>query len=433
MNTDAEAGVLYAFYKRPDARKHARELTANDFTDPANRHLFSTILRLIGEGKTPDLPSIGECGGDGDAIRLTNIVQDVNVRLRDFQWQEHIDILRRATLQREAQHVLTEGLQRLEGEPAESVIDSMRQTFRKMSSQGGEVVSMTDIMAATMDDLEAKFKGEKRGTPTGIKDLDDATGGLHKGELVLVGARPAVGKSALTLQIALAAADSGAHVLLVNQEMSVEQTGVRMLARTTGIPVNVLRDMQLERPDDQWTLISDGLIQMSTQGNLLGLFPAQNIEQLRATAQRLKDGPGLDAVVVDYLQLLQTRQKFEADFQRLGYVSRTLKMMALELDCVVVAAVQVGRSADGDMPSLAELRGSGDLEQDADAVLLMHSPEDADNKWVCDDDRGRFDEWRGRGLRYMAIRAAKMRQGETGTQTVLFDPAHMLFKSIDRD
>lgn len=435
VNTSAEECVLYALHAKPEARPYANDLIQDDFTDAANKHLFNTIKQLIAEKKIPDVPAIAECGGDSDVSTLTKILTS-DARLRDFQYKENINILRRATLQREAQRVISESLQRLDDEPAEAVIDGLRQNLRQMSSQGGQVISMHDILISTYTELEARCLGERRSILTGIAALDDATGGLYRGELTIIGARPAVGKSAVGLQIALAASESGARVLMVSQEMSVEQIGMRMFARDSKISVSRLRDMKYsstEERDRRWTILQDGLSKLGGNENLLGMFPAQNIEQLRATAQRLKDGQGLDVLIVDYLQLLRTRQKFEADFLRLGYISQTLKLMAVELDIAIVALAQVGRASEGDMPTLAELRGSGDLEQDADNVLFLHTPDEYDSKWVHEDDRALFNTWQSMGLKYMAMHIAKARQSETRTRAVLFDPAHMLFKSIDRD
>ena len=157
------------------------------------------------------------------------------------------------------------------------------------------------------------------------------------------------------------------------------------------------------------------------------MFSTRFIEDLRMEVQNKVDRGKLDLLVVDYLQLLQSKQRFEKDYQRIAYVSKMLKDMTTDLNIAIIALAQVGRSSDGSMPTLSELRGSGDIEQDADNVIFMHKPESSNDRFVHPDHRGVPEALAQKGMNYIALNVAKQRQGETGTIAVVFHPARMQF------
>ena len=265
--------------------------------------------------------------------------------------------------------------------------------------------------------------------PYGIQMLDKHMAGLHRGELTVIGARPAVGKSALGAYIAVSAAEAGYRVGICSREMTDVQYGVRLLANRTQVDPMRMRTGEIR--DADWEDITEALGHFGTQP-IDFLFTTRNVEDLRMEVQKRVDSEGLDVLVVDYMQLLQTRERFEKDYLRVGYVSKTLKDMTVDFNIAVVALAQVGRSSDGDMPTLAELRGSGDIEQDADNVIFMHRPK-PDEKCVDPADRDMIHGLEMQNLRYIALDIAKQRQGETMTTSVIFDPARMRFTGIARE
>ena len=162
------------------------------------------------------------------------------------------------------------------------------------------------------------------------------------------------------------------------------------------------------------------------------IFTTRYIEDLRMEVQKKVDAGELDLLMVDYTQLMQARQRFDKDYLRIGYVSKMLKDMTTDFNIAVIAPAQVARSRENEMPTLSDLRGSGDLEQDADNVIFLHRPKDARDKYVHPDDKASFDQLTKSGLQYIAVDVAKQRQGETGTTAVIFDPARMRYTAIDR-
>ena len=146
--------------------------------------------------------------------------------------------------------------------------------------------------------------------------------------------------------------------------------------------------------------------------------------------QKKVDSNELDMLVVDYVQLMQTRRRFDKDYLRIGYVSKMLKDMSTEFNICIVGLAQVGRAAEGTMPTMAELRGSGDIEQDADNIVFLHRPETADDQYVRKEDKSLFNTMKNLDQQYIVIKVAKQRQGETGMTPVIFNPQKMRFSTI---
>jgi replicative DNA helicase len=259
--------------------------------------------------------------------------------------------------------------------------------------------------------------------------LDKITSGFHRGELSIIGARPAVGKSALGMHIALATAAQGYRVGVVSREMTDVQYGARILGSRAEIEPGKMRTGQLDPYD--WTQLSEAMQHYSDM-SVSFMFSARDIEDLRMEVQRKIDGEGLDMLVIDYLQLLQTRRRFEKDYLRVGYISKAIKDMTTDFNIPIIALAQVGRSSARTMPNLSELRGSGDIEQDADNVIFMHRPEDASDDSILSGDGGMIAALEAENKQYIVLEIAKQRQGQTGRTAVVFDPARMKYTSIAR-
>ena len=200
--------------------------------------------------------------------------------------------------------------------------------------------------------------------------------------------------------------------------------------RGTKVPSAKLRSGDIS-PED-WGELGDSL-QIYGPLNIRFAFAQKHVEDLRRMVSEFKEREGLDVLIVDYTQLMQTKRRFDKDYLRIGYVSKELKDMSVDFNIAVVALAQVGRASEGNMPTLAELRGSGDLEQDADNVIFMHKPESADDKWIRRDDVDLFNGLAMTGSRYIVLNIAKQRQGETGSVSLVFNPQSMTFQTIVRE
>ena len=299
-----------------------------------------------------------------------------------------------------------------------------------MNTSEHKWVSLHDMLLETFTDLERRSKGEIPAMTSGIKSLDKYTGGFHHGELVIVGARPAVGKSALGLHIALAASVAGFKVAACSREMAAVQYGVRLLSRGASVDSYRMRTGKLT--EDDWGKLTDALGEYADM-HIDFAFAARDIETLRAAVQDKVDSEGLDLLLVDYLQLMDSRKHFRSEYEHISYISKALKDMTLDFGICIIALAQVGRSSEGSMPTLAELRGSGSIEQDADIVIFMHKPKSADDEHVFPDDRSLFNGiLESTGQEYCALDIAKNRQGVTRTVPVLFKPSRMIFNDIFR-
>ncbi len=337
------------------------------------------------------------------------------------------------SLRRKVYTLLSESAKTLTNpaEEAEVVMDSVRTKLRELTDDRGEVVRAAQIVSETFDDLEKRSKGETSAIMTDLPDLNHVTGGLQKGELTVIGARPGVGKSAFAVGMALFAGRKSYRSLVVSREMTAVQYGQRVLSNMADVDGMRMRRAKLEL--DDWERIGDAINEFS----LLPLsftFRTRTVEELRMVVQHEKDTVGLDVLFVDYLQLMDTKQRADTEALRLGKISGALKNIALDLDVAVVAMAQVkrteGRAAV--MPILSDLKGSGDLEQDADGVIFLHHPESKDDPSIMPADRGGFEAYEATGMKYIAVNVAKQRQGDTGTFGVMFDPAHMRYTCIAR-
>lgn len=280
-------------------------------------------------------------------------------------------------------------------------------------AQGREAPGqLVEVLDAALDELRARSSGELRGVPTGLADLDRWTGGLRPGQLIVLGARPSVGKSALAFGIGLHAAEHTGPVLFVSAEMGRVELGTRALAGG-GVPSDKLLSGRLDAADFKRLQARRDLL----AGRLVHVddAPGTTLSAIRARARRQAASGGLCLVVVDYLQLIAGEGRQERRELEVAGVSRGLKALARELGVPVIAVAQLNRGVElraDKKPVLADLRDSGQLEQDGDLVLLLHRPAIHD----LDADPG-----------YAELSIAKHRNGPTGTVRLVWLPGRMAF------
>ena len=431
---EAEHAVIALLTGSEKYAEYAQQLTSEDFHDADAKAVFAAIVALRNAGKPASLVTISDelirtTGGDSALIKAMN--WKAQHGLEGFAIKTHIETLKSCRLRRDLFSLLDSAKDSLmdANNDTTSVLDATRQRMRNLVITGQDWQSMQNVLLATFEKLERRANGEEKPMPSGIRGLDNLTSGFHKGELTIIGARPAVGKSALGMFVALSAARQGHKVGVISLEMTDDQYGARVLGSASNIGPSKLRGGTLDA--DDWAALADS---MELHGGLSinFQFNVRYIEDLRMEAQKLVDSQELDLLVIDYLQLLQSRQRFQKDFERIGYVSRCIKQMSTDFKIAIIALAQVGRSADGSMPSLSELRGSGEIEQDADNVIFLHRCEDDSDRYVHPSDVGSVGALQEKGMQYMVVNVAKQRQGQTGMTPVIFDPARMHFTTIAR-
>ena len=264
-------------------------------------------------------------------------------------------------------------------EETERILDLAEKRVMDLAqnSSGKSYNSIKDILVSTFDELEKLFnqKGKISGITTGFSGIDRITSGLHNSDLLILAARPAMGKSAFAINIATNVAKSGVPVVIFNLEMSKEQVANRILASEAMVDSNKLRTGQLD--DSDWMKIASTSGILSDTPIYIDDTPGISIMEIRTRCRKLKMEKNIGFVVIDYLQLISASGKKNASReQEISEISRSLKILAKELNIPVLALSQLSRSAekrqDDKRPMLSDLRESGAIEQDADIVMFIY-------------------------------------------------------------
>ena len=283
--------------------------------------------------------------------------------------------------------------------------------------------ALKDVLVETFAKLEELYnqKGQLSGTPTGFKDYDLKTSGLHDSDLIIVAARPAMGKSAFAINIATnVAVQAKKGVAIFNLEMSKDQVGNRILCCEALVDSNKVRTGQLE--DDDWVKLASTLTRLSEAPIYIDDTAGISIMEIRAKCRKLKIEKDIGLIVIDYLQLIQGSGKKNASReQEISEISRSLKILAKELHIPVIALSQLSRSVekrDDKRPMLSDLRESGAIEQDADIVMFLYR----DDYYNPDTEKKNVAE----------VILAKHRGGSTGTVELAWLPSYTKFANLER-
>jgi replicative DNA helicase len=283
-----------------------------------------------------------------------------------------------------------------------------------------DYAALSDLMGDALAEIEAISGrgGAMVGVPTGFRDLDSLTNGLHAGQLIMLAARPAIGKSTLGLDLARSAAiKQNLTTVVFSLEMSRTEIVMRLLSAESQVGLHAMRSGTLS--DSDWTKLARKMSAVSEAPLFIDDSPNLTLMEIRAKCRRLKQRHDLKMVIVDYLQLMSSGRKVESRQQEVSEFSRSLKLLAKELNIPVVAISQLNRGPEqrqDKRPLLADLRESGSLEQDSDVVVLIHR-EDAYER-----DSARAGE--------ADLIVAKHRNGPTGTITVAFQGHYSRFTDM---
>lgn len=441
-NREAEKAVIGCFlndfeYCRPEFES----LTPEDLTIPVYRLIAEAIRGVLKDNLHVDLVTVSDqlpkISKDEKEISyaLSTAIECASATPTSTVCQSYMQIIKHLSSRRQAIALTTE-LQRQLQDPTQDVnaiMDRLRVNTGNLIVSRHAWVPMQDVIMNTYTYLEQRTTGKIKSITTGIKNMDDLIGGFFAGELTVIGARPAVGKSVFGMNIAMAAARDGFHVGVCSREMSDIQYGQRILSYVSRVDGAKLRRAELE--DEDWTQLSDK-IGMAANMSIDFLFSVRTIEDLRAEVQKKTASGRIDMLIVDYLQLMNSSQRFEADRLRVGHISESLKSIAMDFHIPVIALAQVKRYAGGaraKMPTLEDLKDSGSIEQDADGVIFLHNPYDADDEYVDPRDRADFETYKRMGMTYLCVGVAKQRQGPTGKVCLLFDKSTMHYHAIDRN
>lgn len=433
QSLDAERALLGALLLKPEAIHDIADLVKPDsFYAEKHRIIFETMRELTERGEPIDILSLGErLSGKGLVERVGGrayIAELAGQAPSPGNFNHYADIVARKHIMRsliDVSYEITESAFDESRDPVE-VLDHAEKSIYAIgnASAAHKFVPIRDKIDATWDRIEnlSKNDGAIRGVPTGYPELDNLLSGFHPSDLIILAARPSVGKTSLALDIARnTAVRHGTPVGIFSLEMSSEQLIDRMLSAESYVDSWKIRTGGV-RAEEDFSRIRDALESLSRAPIYIDDKPGNNILSMRAVARRLKREQGIGLIIVDYLQLMQPTNAKGSDsvVQQVTEISRSLKALARELEVPVIALSQLSRAVEqrGGKPRLSDLRDSGSIEQDADVVMFIHR-EDRTNQ---ESDRRNIAE----------ILIEKHRNGPTGKVELYFDDKRTSYVSMDR-
>ena len=425
QNLEAEMAVLgCSFLTNYALDKVCEELDSDMFISEPNRRIFDAIKSLH-QSKIPldsatvknEIEKKGSINLIGGIEYLSEVIDSV---ITAANVDYYIDIVREKALRRkliDVTNTITSSAYDEEENTNDLIDDAERKIFSVTKARkAGEFKTIGEVMRSTQQELErlAKNQNEITGIPSGFYDLDKLTSGFHPNELIILAARPAMGKTAFGLNLAVNAAQkTDKAVAIFNMEMSAEQLALRMIAAAGGIEQNKLKTGRLEHND--WKKVNEAMSELGDTNLYIEDSSGMTISEIRAKCRRLAtQEKGLGLVVIDYLQLITGSAKYEGNRQQeVSEISRSLKTMAMELKIPVIALAQLSRSVElreNKRPTMSDLRESGSIEQDADIVAFLYR-DDYYNKPAGDSSNVSITE----------LIIGKHRNGGTGTIELLFE------------
>ena len=421
----AEQSVLGAMLMSKDAIANVVEvLKGRDFYRPSHELIFDAILDLYGRGEPADpitvadeLGKRGEIGRVGGHVYLADLLASISIAANASYYAEIVHnkaVLRRLV---EASIKVAQLGYQGQGDVADIVDAAQQAVYEVADGKASEDYQpLSELIEPTIDEIEAieGRKGVMSGVPTGFADLDDLTNGLHPGQMIIIAARPAVGKSTLALDFARAAAiKSKLATVFFSLEMSRTEIVMRLLSAEAGVQLGSIRGGKMN--DEDWRRVVNKTPMISESPLYIDDSPNLTMMEIRAKARRLKQRHDLKMVIIDYMQLMSSGKKVESRQLEVSEFSRQIKLLAKELELPVIALSQLNRGPEqrsDKKPMLSDLRESGSLEQDADMVVLLHREDvyDKENR------PGEAD-----------LIVAKHRNGPTGTITTAFQGHYSRF------
>ncbi|HEY9581890.1 MAG TPA: replicative DNA helicase [Savagea sp.] len=430
-NIEAEQSILGAIFLEPETLITASEIIMPvDFYKVAHQKIFETMLVLNDRGEpidlvtlTEELKAANELENVGGLSYLGELASTVPTAANIDHYARIVEeksLLRK--LIRVATTIIDDGYTR-EDEVEEVLAEAERKMMEVSSRKNaGDFKPIADVLVDTFENIERLHnqKGDVTGIPTGFTDLDRITAGFQRNDLIIVAARPSVGKTAFALNVAQnVATKTDENVAIFSLEMGADQLVMRMLCAEGNIDAQALRTGDLE--DEDWKKLSLAIGTLSNAGIFIDDSPGVRVNEIRSKCRRLKQEHGLGMIVIDYLQLIMgSGRSGENRQQEVSEISRSLKALARELEVPVIALSQLSRGVEqrqDKRPMMSDLRESGSIEQDADIVSFLYREDYYDK------------ETENKNL--IEIIIAKQRNGPTGTVTLAFAKEYNKFLNVD--
>jgi replicative DNA helicase len=431
QNIEAEQAVLGAIFLEPSSLTVASEvLIPEDFYRAAHQKIFNAMLKLNDEGKVVDLVTVTEelaaaklIEDTGGVSYLSELASSVPTAANIEYYARIVEeksLLRR--LIRTATEIASDGYSR--EDEVEALLSEAEKNILAVAQRknAGSFHNIKDVLVRTYDNIEEMHNrvGDITGISTGFAELDRMTAGFQRNDLIIVGARPSVGKTAFALNIAAnVATKTNENVAIFSLEMGAEQLVMRMLCSEGNIDAQRLRTGSLT--DDDWGKLTMAMGSLSNSGIFIDDTPGVRISDIRSKCRRLKQEHGLGMILIDYLQLiLGSGRSGENRQQEVSEISRSLKQLARELQIPVIALSQLSLGVEqrqDKRPMMSDIRESGSIEQDADIVAFLYRDDyydkESENKNIIE------------------IIIAKQRNGPTGTVSLAFVKEYNKFVNLE--
>ncbi|HLR68755.1 replicative DNA helicase [Virgibacillus alimentarius] len=385
-NIEAEQAVIGAIFLEPEAFSQASELLMpDDFYRAGHQRIFQTMMKLSDRGEPIDLVTVttslsnektlDEVGG---VSYLTDLASSVPTAANIIYYSKIVEekaLLRR--LIRTATDIVTTTYAK--EDEVEDVLNEAEKSILEVSSRknSGSFKAIKDVLIEVYDNIEQLHQndGDVTGIPTGFRDLDRITSGFQRNDLIIIAARPSVGKTAFALNVAQnVAINTDESVAIFSLEMGADQLVSRMLCAEGNIDAQRLRTGKLEAED--WSKLTMAMGSLSNAGIFIDDSPGIRVSEIRSKCRRLKQEHGLGMILIDYLQLIQgSANSKENRQQEVSEISRSLKGLARELNVPLIALSQLSRGVESRQdkrPMMSDLRESGSIEQDADIVGFLY-------------------------------------------------------------
>ena len=384
-NDEAEKSVLGAILQDKEVFFQVSELVkAEDFYSPSHREIFNSMTDLYQRSEPIDIitvcdslkrrNSLETVGGRAYIAELSSMVPTTANAAQYAKIVSQKAVLRRLIA---ASSEINE-MSFSEKLDPQTVLDRAEQSIFEIAKtrQTNEYESLRQVLGRNLESIEEAQKngGQLPGLATGYKKLDEKTTGLQPSDLIILAARPSMGKTAFAMNIAQYVAKHGSRVVIFSLEMSREQLGLRFLSMESRVTSSDLRTGNLS--EENWTDINDAIGRLSDADIIIDDTPGIGVMEIRNKCRRIDAQKKIDLIIVDYMQIMSTDANAESQQLAIAMISKYLKQLAREMKCPVIALSQLSRASEkrpgGHRPMLSDLRDSGAIEQDADVVLFLH-------------------------------------------------------------
>ncbi len=424
---EIECQIIGSFLIDSATHDFINHLKADDFIETTNQRIFKAIIELHAEHSNIDIFTVHE----KSQVPISHLANITSLIASTSTIESNIKVLKNKSNRRKLIQKANKIIEMAQDQEVD--IETIKNNALKEIEEiedlvDNEVVTLKKGMLETIAHLEERCKNkDDKSYYTGITKLDKATAGLHPEELTTIGARPGVGKTIIGMQIGLNIARNKKTVMYTSLEMSVTQLCERIIAANSGI--NGLRIRLGDIKDDEWKKVFEAASFYAFENFLIDKT-SRNPQHIRAKIRKYKP----DLVIIDYLQLLQSTTKQQNREREVATITRDLKLMTLEFKIPIIILSQLNRNAEGNRPTMADLRESGAIEQDSDNVIFLHEPNEKEKEKLIESGiytRDFFNSLEEKDNTLTQIIIEKQRNGPIGTFEVVKVPKLMKFIEID--